>query len=779
MTDATQQPLPPVSTTNPPSGQFSWPDWLKWSLILFLFFGICVFFTYPIALNFTSAVPGLGVEDRLQNLWNFWWLRKAFLGFHYPYLTDFLFYPYYQPPFSPLPLYFHDLQALSGLLTLPFQFLGGEIAAYNATVFLESYFSAVGTYLLSRKLGASVPASLVAGVIYGFAPIRLSAINQSITNIQATEFLPFYAFFLISLPAFPVRIGWWSSLNKKMLVGAVLTLVACMYTDWYNSIYLLSFTVFYFGWRILANRSWSNLFAQVKLLMLVAGLSFILIAPLLVPSVLNLKNPAFRTELGFDRELKSSATLLSLLVPESLSALTPVNTLSLTAVLLALLAGLSLFRPKALEVVGWLSRSTAAFWLLLSVVALVMALGPELRLTRDTNTHLPLPYALFRLLPGVSITRAPARFVILAMLGLAVLAAFSLDWMVTSRLAGRVLKGFNPALRKTLPGSVLAVLTFLLFSLEVWSPLPLFVARPNSFLESLANEPGDFYLLELPITRHYNHDHFRMFNQIAHQRPIVGGYLSRPVIDPYRFPDSAFKPIADFQLRDTNKPPLPDIILRTNNYQDLDDLVTTYKFRYIVLYQKEFDSPNQLSGVIDLISRHYGTQQQLYKDDELIVYRVPADLAAQLQGVIDLTLGGGWNDLEQNPKDKNRPLWRWSEQTARIYATAYTASKASLEFQLISFQTERTLQVQLNRQTIYQIKVAPDQLKSVAIDLMLPAGRNEISLTSLEGDQSPAELDPNSKDTRRLAFAVNSVKISRKNSQAALNYLSERIYDEQ
>ncbi|MEI6046363.1 MAG: hypothetical protein WCS37_18590, partial [Chloroflexota bacterium] len=431
--------------------------------------------------------------------------------------------------------------------------------------------------------------------------------------------------------------------------------------------------------------------------------------------------------------------------------------LSYSGLILAALAILFLFqrqKPPKSQNPAWLSPTTCLYWLLLSGGALVMALGPELKLSSELNTGLPLPYALFRQLPVVSVTRDPSRFVILAMLGIAVLAAFTLDWLRTSNGLARLLHFVKPSRRAGLAGGLLTALTLGLLILESWSPLPLFEVKNNPFMESLAKEQGDFYLLELPITRHYNHDQVRMFNQIAHGRPILGGYLSRPVVDPYRSPDSPFAPLAELIIRQKRQP--PDIIPLSTNQEDLDTLVALYNFHYIVLYLNEFDDPYQLAGVTDLISNHYGSQQLVYKDETMAVYQVPDEHLEKSRSYVKLTLGSGWSPLEY---DTNKDMWRWTGANSPLYATTFAAQKMHLKLTLNSFEVDRRLQINLNGEAIFQ-SIVPNAATTLEVDLSLVEGRNELRLISLDGDQSPQEIYQGSKDTRRLAFAVHSIELA-------------------
>lgn|GEM_PF-1252286 len=741
---------PPQLEPKPESALLKSPSYLQRTCRFLtppvLFALLTIVFTYPIIFQFASAVPGRGVEDRLQNLWNFWWIRHALENWQNPYLTDLLFFPYYQSPNPPLPLYFHTLQLFNGVITLPLQRLWGLAAAYNGVVLFATWLSGLGTYWLVRKLGGSRVGGIVAGAVFAFAPIRLNAINESITNIQSTEFLPLYAFFLHSAffePRYDSQ--FWSLLNKKMVLGAVISLTFCIYTDWYNTIYLLAYSLLFYLWKSYSGLKFPrNLLHQFAFQALIGGSTFLLVSPLLLPSITNLSNPAFRTVLGYDREVNGSTTLDKFLLPISLSPDFKTTVLSYTALVMAVIGVVALFPLKNYK--GWLSRSTGFYWATVTLAAVIMSLGPELRLSNEANTGLPLPYALFRLLPAVSITRAPGRFIILAMLGVSVLSGLAIDWLLLWKGLAFLIKRpkLAPVARIFLPLFIIGLLT-----LEVWRPLITFEVKPNPFMQTITREQEAGNLLELPITRHYNHDHFRMYNQITHGRAIVGGYLSRPVIDPYRSPDSPFQPVADLVLRGKRQP--EDIIPATTNAEDLDNLVALYNFHYILIYPKEYAADTyQRDGVITLIEQHYGVQQLIYKDSEMLVYQVPQENMSRRPRNVSLYLGSGWYPLE---RDKSS-LWRWSSGSSKVYATSVATEEVEVQVRVRSFEVSRRLEFSLNGVPVYTSQVPVGEPINLSFKVMLSPGRNTLSLESGSGEQASTYL---SNDSRRLTFAVNSI----------------------
>ena len=105
---------------------------------------LTVVMTWPLATHLTTAIPGDGF-DGWQNYWNLWWVKVALVDkLTNPLITDMLYHP------TGVSLYFHTLNPINGLSTLPVQLSAGLIPAYNAVVFIAWVLSGYGVFLLTR-----------------------------------------------------------------------------------------------------------------------------------------------------------------------------------------------------------------------------------------------------------------------------------------------------------------------------------------------------------------------------------------------------------------------------------------------------------------------------------------------------------------------------------------------------------------------------------------------------------------------------------------------------
>ena len=140
------------------------------------------------------------------------------------------------------------------------------------------------------------------------------------------------------------------------------------------------------------------------------------------------------------------------------------------------------------------------------------------------NTYIVGPWAFLRYLPLIGMARAPSRFAIVAMLGMSLLAAFSIEALWR---------------RYRVPRWV-GVLTLVTLAVELLpAPRPLYSAAiPDVYRLIVSNGDESGRLLELPTgirdgtSSVGNFSASSEYFQTMHRRPLVGGYLSR--VSPWR-----------------------------------------------------------------------------------------------------------------------------------------------------------------------------------------------------------------------------------------------------
>jgi hypothetical protein len=229
-----------------------------------------------------------------------------------------------------------------------------------------------------------------------------------------------------------------------------------------------------------------------------------------------------------------------------------------------------------------------------------------------------------------------------------------------SSRASRGSLSINSSSRKAIFGVVLPAFILSLAFLIAVNPSAtqrqLNPVQPYGFVNWLLKQDKDSaglangYILELPITRHYQYDHPRMYNQIWHNRPIMGGFLARPVIDPYRDSSSPYNWLAQQRYYKENY--AKKIFNETANFNILRNLITLDKYRYIVLYKEAYRFERERARIKEIITSELGANSLVYEDDQTALYRVPTNNLGSQSALmpVGLWLGDGFYDGEANKK---------------------------------------------------------------------------------------------------------------------------------
>ena len=164
---------------------------------------------------------------------------------------------------------------------------------------------------------------------------------------------------------------------------------------------------------------------------------------------------------------------------------------------------------------GWVP---SRWWAGLTALFGLLALGPFIQFA-GMNTYVPGPWAFLRYVPIIGLTRSPSRFSVVLMLGVAILFATALV-ALTRRY---------PAKRRLIVTTVGALLLFELLP----APRPIYSATIPRIYQHVKDAPSDVRLLELPVgvrdgtSSVGNFTARTQFYQTFHEKPLVGGYLSR------------------------------------------------------------------------------------------------------------------------------------------------------------------------------------------------------------------------------------------------------------
>jgi len=381
-------------------------------------------FTWPVARHLGSAtVQPMG--DPLLNAWILAWdATSALHGFH-GYWTGLFFYPY-----PDTVAYSEHLLGIA-LFTAPLQWsTGNPVLSLNVAIIGSAVLAGFGMWLLARDLCGRDDVAFVAGLAFACAPFR----GPHIAHLQvlASGWIP------VSLWA----LGRYLRTRERRWLGA--WAIAFFLNAASNGYYLYFATVptaivFAHGlWRSRAHARRMLLDMAVAGLAVIAGLAPIAAAYLRV-----------RREQGLSRTLADalqySADFASYVhASERLwlwGALLPAGRPELQlfpGLVVVTLAAAAIVRTPAprreVETGGRPSPSDGRVYAAIAVVALVLSLGPRIRVFGAT---LPFqgPYGwLMAIVPGLDGLRVPARLAPIVSLGLAGAAAVGLE-RCTARLS--------------------------------------------------------------------------------------------------------------------------------------------------------------------------------------------------------------------------------------------------------------------------------------------------------------------------------------------------------
>lgn len=503
------------------------------ALLAYAIIAFAVF--YPATTHLLSNVPGKQIDDLYQSVWNVWWPGHAAFALHHSiWDTNLMFWP------AGASLIFQTDVPIASLLAYPLTLVSLPLA-YNSIFLAGFVLSGLAMMILADYLTKNKYAAFIAGVIFAFSSFHIASayFNIQYANI---EWVPLSVYLFLRI----INRDYGKHPKGKYLCALALSasFVLMVFTGdgeqpVMTLVAFLIIVIYYLAVgehrKSVVSREFASLMALFVVLFLVLG-SWAIIPVMGVFSqagglaVLGQANSPYNN-------LEWSVGLASFFVPSYYNGLfnnglaqyfsyyqdvaTSTGYLGYTAIALACL-GLYACRKR---VTVWLAL--LLFFLLVSLGSFIQFMG--------VNTGIPGPYSLLKYVPLVNLIREPGRFGLMVSLALAVLAAYGAKafygWMKTRGVT------------RTLPMVALAVFITLLFLAESSTP-PLAAGFASemttgvgvsNFFVGLANQPGNFSVLELPIIPDYSfhpggvyfYPAKAMLTTIYSGKAIIGGYLTR------------------------------------------------------------------------------------------------------------------------------------------------------------------------------------------------------------------------------------------------------------
>ncbi len=683
---------------------------------------LAVLLTWPLLPALASHLPALPGEqgaDVWQNVWNLWWVRQSVLiEPTNPYTTDVLFYP------LGASLYLHTLNLPQGLLAMPLLSLFGPLPAYNLLTLLMLTLAGYGGFLLARRVAGDGLAALVAGAVVLCSPLRLDELRfAQLPTISDYGLL----LALLALLHTLQRRTW----RAAALTGAAVLLAGL--SSWYHLFHLGLLFLLVFAWRALA--AWRSggrpaLRHEAAPWLQTGLISGLLLLPFFLPVALEAASAGYARK---SDELVFSADLLRLLLLPGCASAPGVYGCGFALLPLLLAAG------------GlWAAPRQSAIWAALACGFVLLSLGPRL-LMGGVDTGIPLPYALFRLLPVADALRGPVRLNFITTILLALVAACGLA-------AGFArLRQWHACLPALAAGGLLLLLVLEVLRL----PFPLADAHISPFYRQMAHEPGQWSLLEVPLNQ-WDRSLSEMYAQTYHGKYILTGHLSRTVP---RLPADEAPPVQQIEQANPNS----DIVGMSPH--ERSQLLRALRVRYLVVH-RDAAHPERQAQQVAAARIALGELTLVYADEELQAYRLD-EVAAWLDGpgqqerieaplFVGLDRASDWRPLEISSYGQTRwlppqggGLWTYTQQPRR----------ALLELRLYSLPAARPLEVWLNGRYVQTLPIAGRALRHYfSAPLELPAGPSLIELRDPAASFSPQEPGTR-QDSRALSFGIQRVRL--------------------
>lgn len=704
---------------------------------------LALLLTFPLALHLSTHVPGDGIDDPAL-AWNLWWIRYSLVDQQInPFLSAWMFHP------IGINLAFYTLTVWNGLLALPLQIALNLVLASNLMLLSSFVLSGFGAYLLALKVlaGSGQPANrdgqtaaaeprkslagaalspstilwvsaFTAGLLYAFSSSKLFYAALGQFNIASSQWIPFTVLYVL-------RSGRPGARLREPLLAALFLLLQA-YAELTYATFLLIFIAIFAVYRVglvaaaiikegreskekqekrkkeerKIGEEGEQRRAELMRLLRNLGVLGLVVVIGLTPLLANML-PDMRAEGDFLVEGGGFADIFS---ADLAGYALPTQLHPVFGNLIRKLAEDSQLRADGsqwqvnkgqhltLGYVGlvlllagiWKNRRRSDIWLWVSavVVFFLLTLGPSLRVAGH-DTGIPGPFRLVQSLPFFKGNRYPSRYSVMLLIASVPLVALGVQALLTAATRSG---------RRAAPVGLAALLAVGLLFENLSTPLPLSDMRIPRIYDIVADDPGEFTVLELPLGWRNGFSVFgkqdviimaEQWWQTRHQRPILGGNTSRNPEHKFRYfleapligaltvlanADTAHPHIQAAMnnglaaLR-AGDPTLGDDPLLQSAAAEAVAALQALNVRYVVIHRAH--APSEL---VAFVERHLPVEL-IAEEGEHALYRVglpPLPTTVTVRPAVDpLSRGEGWSGLGQpeTPDAVNEDPVLWAHRT--------------------------------------------------------------------------------------------------------------------
>ena len=701
-------------------------------IVAFLFFTfVALFFTYPLIVKFGSEIPTgtsgdiyqvvASIEGRAEVLkeqgimQGLWTLAKR------GEITTF---------------------APHSILSQFFNFA----AAYNIMFLLSFILSGWGTYILAFYVTKSKKAALLAGLIFAFNPFHFYQLIAAHAGTMQQEWIPFFVYFILK---------FFEKLNLKYyLLSALFAFLIALADP-----QLLAFTAIFILFLAIY-----KLFSDKKLksnrkFWIYAGTSFAMLAFFVVflfgnfLKVASSENNYLDTGIGSAK--KYSMATLDPLAPPLFHSLWPKASTFIQGIILGsekergsyfigyvvLAVIVNLFyhiyylpwkKKKNIGPEDKIQFKEVTFWTLGTALFYVFALGPAFNIGK-TSIYLPY-FLIYKFVPFYENIRTTGRFFVYATLGFSILFAFGFVYLMKKYDGKKIF---------------LTVACAILIMLEYWTmPLSTFSISYSEYYSRIAEDSGNYKILEIPGSTNYRFASFSMItNNIHKKQPINGMALARTIKDQFAFQQTT--PVIKQLLYTLPKGNIPkenlNDTIKETYYSKATDIMNYYQIRYVTI-SKEFTEEKSLKNSEAFIER-YIRYDDKYEDAYLVAYEIsktePSGFYAKLE-----TKDKKWTEIK---KDNTRRIG--SGASLSIFNLEKNELPLSVSVRLNN-SSGKKIAFSINDERLEESSVSAESGK-INFNLNARPGKNEVKI--LAYDASGKEIPLEEKSAENLSVSDISI----------------------
>ena len=468
--------------------------------------------SWPLAAR-PGSVARANTNDGRFSVWNVAWVAHALIDRDARVFDANIFHPHRGT------LAYSEANLVAGAMAVPvYAATRDPILSHNVVVFAALVLAFFAAWALARRVTGSGAAGLLAGTAFAFC----TYISAHTAHIQLLMVFVI-PLSLLALHRFVERPG----LTRAAAVGLALALagLACGYYGIFSGLAVGLGVVWFAPGQSSQRRYWLGVAAAV-----IVGAA--VIAPAVRPYVELRRQTGFKSAPNLEEARMYSGDLASYARSGTIAHQWLLERAPASVQQALRRDGEVLFPgfvPLALMAVGLIAgfaRKVSGFYVALTVLAIWTSLGPAAGLYTWLTDWVPM----------MSFLRTPVRAGIVALLGIAVLAAFGLARLTRGRY-----------------GPLLATAAVLLTAIELKASWPLAPVPPvPQVYRHLATLPAAPVVeLHFPYRRTDEHQHARyMFWSMWHWRPLVNGYSDFIPPDFYDIavPINYFPDLASFRI---------------------------------------------------------------------------------------------------------------------------------------------------------------------------------------------------------------------------------------